>query len=63
MPQRECNLIQIARMIGTAAGYVQRSSRGDILTDAKSLLMRSPDRSLMAAAAVGLALGAFLRRW
>jgi hypothetical protein len=63
MPQNECNLVQIARIIGTAAGYVHRSTRGDVLADAKSLLMRSPDRSLMAAAAVGLALGAFLRRW
>lgn len=63
MPQRECNLIQIARLIGTAAGYLERSARGDILADAKTLLMRSPDRSLMAAAAVGLALGAFLRRF
>lgn len=63
MPQSDCNLIQFARMIGTAAGYLQRGARGDILTDAKSLLRRSPDRSLMAAAAVGLALGAFLRRW
>lgn len=63
MPQNECNLIQIARMIGTAAGYLQRSTRGDIVADAKNLLTRSPDRSLMAAAAVGLALGAFLRRF
>ncbi len=67
MPQSECNLIQFARLVGTtvgtAAGYLQRSARGDILEDAKRLLMRSPDRSLMAAAAVGLALGAFLRRW
>lgn len=63
MPQSECNLVQIARLIGTAAGYVQRSSRGDMLANAKTLLMRSPDRSLLAAAAVGLALGAFLRRW
>jgi hypothetical protein len=63
MPQSECNLVQLARMIGTTAGYLQRSARGDFLADAKTLLKRSPDRSLMAAAAVGLALGAFLRRW
>lgn len=62
MPQNECNLIQFARIIGTTAGYLQRSARGDILAETRSLLMRSPDRSLMAAAAVGLALGAFLRR-
>lgn len=63
MPQRECNLVQLARMVGTAAGYLERSARGDLFAGAKTLLMRSPDRSLMAAAAVGLALGAFLRRF
>lgn len=62
MPQNDCNLVQVARVLGTAAGYLQRSARGDILGDAKRLLKSSPDRSLMAAAALGLALGAFLRR-
>jgi hypothetical protein len=63
MPKSECNLIQCARMLGTAAGYLQRGARGDFLSDAKRLLLHSPDRSLVAAAALGLALGAFLRRW
>jgi ElaB/YqjD/DUF883 family membrane-anchored ribosome-binding protein len=49
-------------MIGTAAGYLQRSKSGDMIADAKRLLMRSPDRSIMAAAAIGLLLGAVLRR-
>jgi len=63
MPQNECNLIQIARMVGTAAGYLQRSRRDNLISDAKRLLTQSPDRSLMAAAAVGLVLGTLLRRW
>lgn len=50
-------------MIGTAAGYLQRSTRGHVIADAKRLVMRSPDRSMMAAAAVGLVLGTLLRRW
>jgi ElaB/YqjD/DUF883 family membrane-anchored ribosome-binding protein len=33
-----------------------------MIADAKRLLMRSPDRSIMAAAAIGLLLGAVLRR-
>jgi ElaB/YqjD/DUF883 family membrane-anchored ribosome-binding protein len=63
MPSEECNLIQFARVIGTAAGYLHRSKRGDILASAQKLLTRSPDRSLMAAAAVGLLMGTLLRRW
>lgn len=63
MSQNECGLVQVARMVGTAAGYMQRSTRDDFVVDAKRLLMRSPDRSLMAAAAVGLVLGTLLRRW
>lgn len=63
MPQSRSTLIQIARLTGTAAGYMQRSARGDLIEDAKRLLMRSPDRSMMAAAAIGLVLGTLLRRW
>jgi ElaB/YqjD/DUF883 family membrane-anchored ribosome-binding protein len=61
--QNECNLIQFAKMVGTAAGYLERSRRGNLLADAGRLLQRSPDRSMMAAAAVGLLLGTLLRRW
>jgi len=60
--QTECKpLVKIARMIGTAAGYYQRSSRGDMLADAQQLLMRAPERSLLAAAGVGLLFGTALR--
>jgi len=62
MQRNDCNLVNVARLIGTAAGYLQRSKSGDMIADAKRLLMRSPDRSMMAAAAIGLVLGAVLRR-
>lgn len=61
MQQNQCSLVQVARMIGTAVGYVQRSNRGDMIEDARRLLSRSPDRSMIAAAAVGLLLGNLLR--
>jgi len=58
----ECDvLVKIARIIGTAAGYYQRSSRGDMLADAEQLLLRAPERSLLAAAGVGLLFGTALR--
>lgn len=56
-----CGLRKVARFVGTAAGYVQRSSRGDMLADVERLLKRSPERSLVAAGILGLVLGTFLR--
>ncbi len=61
MPQRQCTLISIARTVGTFAGYVERAKRGDIIAEAKRLVNRSPQGSMMAAAAVGLLLGALAR--
>lgn len=57
-----CNaLTKIATSIGTAAGYLQRSSSEDIKADAEQLLMESPERALIVAAAVGLLLGTVIR--
>lgn len=58
---RQCNgLAKIARTVGAAAGYLQRS-RTDMLGDAEMLHNRSPERSVVAAAAIGLLLGTVLR--
>lgn len=61
MPQRQCTLISFARTVGTVAGYLERAKRGDIIAEAKRLVNRSPQGSMMAAAAVGLVLGAVAR--
>ena len=54
-------LTKIAKTVGTAAGYLQRSNSGSMLADAQGLLMRSPERSVLAAAGIGLLLGTVLR--
>jgi hypothetical protein len=59
--QSQCGLAKFARFVGTAAGYVQRTSRGDVIADAERLLKRSPERSIVAAGILGLVLGTFLR--
>ncbi len=61
MPQRQCTLISFARTVGTVAGYVERAKRGDIIAEAKRLIHRSPQGSMMAAAAFGLLIGAMAR--
>jgi len=62
MQQNKRALIHFAKMIGTVTGYLQRSRRGDMFNDAVRLVTRSPDRAMMAAAAVGLVLGTVLRK-
>ena len=62
MQQTECNLVNVARMIGAAAGYFQRSNRREIIADIKALVTRAPDRSMVAGAVVGLALGILLKQ-
>jgi ElaB/YqjD/DUF883 family membrane-anchored ribosome-binding protein len=61
MPQRQCSLISFARTVGTVAGYLERAKRGDIIAEAKRLINRSPEGSMMTAAAMGLLLGAVVR--
>ena len=54
-------LIQVARAIGTAAGYLQRSNANDLIRDAEQQMMRTPEGYLAAAAAVGFLAGILLR--
>lgn len=54
-------LRKTARLIGTAAGYFQRSSQHEMVADAERLVKRSPERSMMIAGAIGLMLGAIVR--
>ena len=58
----QCDVLtNIARSVGRAAGYLQGRSRNGIITDAQRLLLNMPERSLLAAAGVGLLLGTVLR--
>ena len=60
--RNQCSaLIKIARTVGTAAGYFERSSTRDMIADAGMLLLRSPEQSVLAAAALGLLLGTVVR--
>lgn len=54
-------LTKVAKTVGNAAGYIQRSSGSDMLQDAEQLLMRSPEKAIIAATAVGLLLGTVVR--
>ncbi|HTW67409.1 MAG TPA: hypothetical protein VME17_22470 [Bryobacteraceae bacterium] len=59
--QGQCGLNKVARVVGTVAGYWHRSTRGDMLADVERLIKDSPERSITAAAVVGLLLGTLIR--
>ncbi len=51
-----------AEALGATAGYIQSRDMHEMIADAEAAARRNPVPSLVAAAALGLILGAFLRR-
>ncbi len=51
-----------AETLGATAGYIQSHDVHEMIADAEALARRNPVPALVSAAALGLVLGAFLRR-
>lgn len=54
--------LKAAKAIGTTAGYIQTRDVQEMIGDAEEAARRNPVPALIGAAALGLVLGAFLRR-